>query len=329
MLAEDFNDISSVCEKKGGLPASIQCCQKMRKIMDNCKVDNMETRGPKFTWRGPIFHGGKRIYEKLDKALSNDEWRVQFPDVVVKVLIRVDFSDHHPILIKLYEDNQIYRERPFCFENAWIMHESYQGMLQDVWRDDQTFTHNLKNVVDGIHSWKFETFDQIKRTKRLLIRRLEGVQNNLQMRDNVGGMKKLEKNLQSELNDILNKEEMMWFQRSRTMWLWDGDRNTKYYHMKTLARRKRNKIVMLKDDDGAWISVHEALKGLVRRFYHDLFKVQNRWCNWSKTQVGYPKLNANNLERLQQNISGEEVKRAFYSMKSWKALGPDGFPPGF
>ena len=61
------------------------------------------------------------------------------------------------------------------------------------------------------------------------------------------GMRRLEVQLQEELSRILNKEEVMWFQHSRTMWLSDGDRNTMYYHMKTLARRKRNKILMLKD----------------------------------------------------------------------------------
>lgn len=79
MIAGDFNHIASVSGKKGGLPASSHICQRMRDIMDVCSVKDMETRGPKFTWRGPIFHGGQIIYEKLDRALSNDNWRIRFP----------------------------------------------------------------------------------------------------------------------------------------------------------------------------------------------------------------------------------------------------------
>lgn len=46
----------------------------------------------KFTLRGPIYHAGERIYERLDKALCNDHWRIQFSESLVKVLIRLEFS---------------------------------------------------------------------------------------------------------------------------------------------------------------------------------------------------------------------------------------------
>ncbi|XP_058725773.1 uncharacterized protein LOC131597074 [Vicia villosa] len=184
MVTGDFNDIDNVKDKKGGLPASVQRCHKMGERIGSCKISNIEMRGTKFTWRGPIFHGGQRIYEKLDRALSNDEWKIQFPDAYVQVLVHVEFFDHHPILINMREENRVFQKHPFRFEN-----------------------------------WKFEFFDQIKRMKRVVLRRLEGVQLKLQMRDNYGGMRKLEKQVQKELSEILNKEEMMWFQRSRTMWI--------------------------------------------------------------------------------------------------------------
>lgn len=43
------------------------------------------------------------------------------------------------------------------------------------------------------------------------MRCLEGVQVNLQIKDNYGGMRNLEKNFQKELSEILSKEEMTWF----------------------------------------------------------------------------------------------------------------------
>ena len=33
----------------------------------------------------------------------------------------------------------------------------------------------------------------------------------------------------------------------------DGDRNKKYFHTKTIIRRKRNKIIKLRSQDGIWI----------------------------------------------------------------------------
>ncbi|XP_058783537.1 uncharacterized protein LOC131658240 [Vicia villosa] len=295
MVVGDFNDIDVIRDKKGGLPASIQSCQRMRSRMEDCNLNNVEARGPKFTWKGPVYHGGQRIYEKLDRALSNDDWKFQFPDAFVQVLVRVDFSDHHPILINLQDNPPRVQKRNFRFESAWLMHDSYQPMLHEVWQKDQPLIQNLRNVVKGIEHWKFESFDQVKRMKKRLMRRLEGVQVKLQVKYNYGGMRKLEKQLQKELNEILSKEEMMWFKRSRTVWLADGDRNTKYYHMKTLNRRRRNKIMSLKDEKNNWITDQEDLKAHVTMFYKKLFSCPQSWRSWGQTRITFPKLNKESL----------------------------------
>jgi hypothetical protein len=72
-----------------------------------------------------------------------------------------------------------------------------------------------------------------------LVARLGGIQRTINSSNNVEGLKRLERKLHDELNDILKKEELMWFQRSRAKWLSDGDMNTKYYHIKTVARRRK------------------------------------------------------------------------------------------
>ena len=38
--------------------------------------------------------------------------------------------------------------------------------------------------------------------------------------------------LRREVNDLLDKEMKMWFQRSRSLWAAHGDRNSKFFHMK-------------------------------------------------------------------------------------------------
>ncbi|GAU31912.1 hypothetical protein TSUD_270970 [Trifolium subterraneum] len=53
--------------------------------------------------------------------------------------------------------------------------------------------------------------------------RIAGVQRRIQAGSGNGGLRNLEYKLQKELNDILKKEELMWFQRSRTKWLRDGE----------------------------------------------------------------------------------------------------------
>lgn len=73
MITGDFNDISSSLRKKGGAQVSIRRCKTFRERINNCKLIDINMIGPKFIWCEPIYHGGQRIYDTLDKALCNDD----------------------------------------------------------------------------------------------------------------------------------------------------------------------------------------------------------------------------------------------------------------
>ena len=48
--------------------------------------------------------------------------------------------------------------------------------------------------------------------------------------------------LQADLNDLLDKEGLMWEQRARALFLKCGNRNAGYFHSKASHRFRRNKI---------------------------------------------------------------------------------------
>ena len=52
----------------------------------------------------------------------------------------------------------------------------------------------------------------------------------------------LEKKLQRELEGILHQERDIGALKSRVNWMILGDRNTSFYHISTLVKRKRNRI---------------------------------------------------------------------------------------
>lgn len=110
--------------------------------------------------------------------------------------------------------------------------------------------------------------------------RLQGIQKGIQANNNNSGLLRVKKNLQGELRLTLQQAELMWFQRSREKWLSDGDRNMKYYHLKTVSRRRGNKILMLKDNSGSWIADREQLKELVNDYYKNLFSIGSIGTCW-------------------------------------------------
>jgi hypothetical protein len=56
--------------------------------------------------------------------------------------------------------------------------------------------------------------------------------------------------VRQRMDELFESEELMWLQRSRVAWLKEGDRNTKYFHRKVAHRAKKNRIKLLRKEDG-------------------------------------------------------------------------------
>ncbi|KAK3229219.1 hypothetical protein Dsin_001100 [Dipteronia sinensis] len=109
----------------------------------------------------------------------------------------------------------------------------------------------------------------------------------------------LEETLVKEYQDILEQEEIFWQQKSRNCWLKEGDRNTKFFHLSAIIRRRRNKIKGFKKDDGSWIEDIGELKAEAVRNFLKLFK--------KKHTVG---------RQIQDNmVIAQEVLHKFKNMK--------------
>ncbi|KAL5543968.1 hypothetical protein UlMin_007752 [Ulmus minor] len=61
-----------------------------------------------------------------------------------------------------------------------------------------------------------------------------------------------DKYLRSLLDELLKREELLWFQKSRVQWALNGDRCTKFFFISTLVRRKHNRIEKILLDNGLW-----------------------------------------------------------------------------
>jgi hypothetical protein len=63
----------------------------------------------------------------------------------------------------------------------------------------------------------------------------------------------------------------MWRQRSRVQWLAEGDKNTRFFHLRASQRKKKNQIQSLKRPDGVITEDEQEMADLTREFYNNLY----------------------------------------------------------
>lgn len=137
------------------------------------------------------------------------------------------------------------------------MHEGLEMLIRDHWNPSLPVVSNLKGLTHALQHWNTEIFGNIFNTKRTLLGRIEGIQKAIDHHCNPF-LLRLESTLLAEYYNVLRKEEVFWFQKSRVEWMALGDRNTRFYHLTTINPRKKNKIARLKINDAHW-SIHPTL----------------------------------------------------------------------
>ena len=101
--------------------------------------------------------------------------------------------------------------------------------------------------------WNKNQFGNIFQKKRKVLARLDRVQRSL-ANQLFSSLVALENQLCKELDVVLEQERDLWALKSRINWMILGDRNTSFYHISALARRKHNFITAIKNDAGVWLT---------------------------------------------------------------------------
>ncbi|TYH01219.1 hypothetical protein ES288_A09G040200v1 [Gossypium darwinii] len=296
IIGGDFNAILVEAEKDGGRRKPKVLMEEFRTIVDELAVVDLKTDNGWFTWVNNR-EGSARVKERLDRFLMSANAVNSFPFLETRV-IRQSSSDHDAI--SLDTEGRRPRDGPmdprlcFRYEVCWARNEAAKTIIKGVWqRGNQDIMEKITNVGKELGRWQYKKLKQLRNQ----IGSLQADINRLidgQGSDNEG--KKL-KAVWLKLGNLLDTEEKFWAQRSRVMWLKEGDRNTRFFHVRATNRRKKNNIARLKDTNDSWRDNNVDICKAIREYFQLLFKSN---------------LNSNselNLDYIEKCISGTESSR--------------------
>ncbi|XP_074314415.1 uncharacterized protein LOC141649629 [Silene latifolia] len=239
----------------------------------------------------------------LDRAMGSASWIDKFPYAQLTYLDR-EWSDHAPIRLCLNtKDSGGNKKRGFKFEQIWVGEDGCREAIdRGTERGGVDLGKVLAECAKELRAWKGTQIADINRD----INR-----------------KRKRKKLIAELADLRRKEEQYWRQRSRALWLKDGDRNTKFFHTRAKERKQKNFISRLIDDDGNTKTDEDGIGAMAIDYFQRLFTSSNPTNFEVLEGMGQrvlPEMNA----CLSNEYSEEEVTEALNQMHPLKAPGPDG-----
>ncbi|XP_019183755.1 PREDICTED: uncharacterized protein LOC109178674 [Ipomoea nil] len=129
-----------------------------------------------------------------------------------------------------------------------------------------------------------------------------------------------------ELEGLLKAEEVFWKQRSKQLWLKQGDSNTKFFHRTATARRRNNTLVRIKDHSGDWVE-RLGMQAEIIRYFKDIFGANT--CTTSIFDRVRARMTAEMNVSMSLPFTIADVKTAVFDMAPDKSPGPDGMSPAF
>ncbi len=122
-------------------------------------------------------------------------------------------------------------------------------------------------------------------------------------------------------------DEISWRQKSRALWLREGDKNIKFFHRLANSNRRQNSISTLLIN-GELSSEPDAIADCITQFYQNLFSDVD--CRRLYLDgLDFFMLSNEAIAGLERPFEEDEVTRVVHGFVGDKALGPDSFPMAF
>lgn len=124
----------------------------------------------------------------------------------------------------------------------WLSDHRFADFVKEKWpANNNDIIAKTESFTKELKIWNREIFGKIQKNKKILIARLNGTQKALELGPNPY-LSNLNVQLQDDFQNSVQQEEMYWLQKSLEKWHVQGDRNTSFFHLSTIVKRRRKKI---------------------------------------------------------------------------------------
>jgi hypothetical protein len=209
----------------------------------------------------------------------------------------------------------------------------FMDLIGQVWSEPSSHTqpvhilhHKLKQTAKKLRTWSKGLFSGHKQQLIMgldIILQLDVAQ---ESRTLTPSEKTLRAALKQRVMGLAVLERARKRQASRINYLREGDANTKFFHLRVNARRRKNLIQRLKKNDG-WVTSHAEKEQHIHDHFSSVLGIaapRPLDLNW---EVLDPAIE--DLEDLGLPFSEDEISHAISDIPADKAPGPDSFTINF
>eukprot|EP00253_Pinus_taeda_P022073 PITA_22073 len=333
ILAGDLNLVLHANEKRGGNFFPDPFRNQLEGIMSDHELMDIIPKNRKFTWNNRRLGPGN-IMERLDRILVNISLLSTFADAHSKVLSS-SVSDHFPVMLTL-ESNAHLGPIPFRYNPLWRNNAVVTDIIEGTWKQhiegspSFIWEMKIKKTRKALKDWAKISYKEPERVKKNLQQELDKIQIQIEQQGLTAQLKKEEWEAQGQLMRIKREEETKWRTKSRQLWLKEGDKNTAYFHKQATVRMIRNNVTSITDGNGSQHIDQEAIKRAASLHYKKLLSENHEESDYSDMLQHIPKgISQEMNEKLNQEITEEEIKKTIWTLQPDKSPGPDGFPINF
>ncbi|KAJ9675647.1 hypothetical protein PVL29_024530 [Vitis rotundifolia] len=216
----------------------------------------------------------------------------------------------------------------------WLKVERIKDLLKSWWEGGSfsgspsfILAEKLKFLKAKLKEWNKNSFGRVEYRKNLALEQVKF----RDAREKTGRltMEELEarKEAREDYKNWVLLEEITWRQKSREVWLKEGDRNTDFFHKMTNAHRRRNNVDKIKIN-GAWLTEENGIREGIANAFRLLLSNPGDWCP-SVSELQFETLESLDASALEIPFTEDEVFNALLGCNGDKAPGPDGFSMAF